>query len=118
MNRTVAATACVSVLVLACVLVGTPGPAAAQGTSSDSAPPSHFLVRIGGSYLFHQHPKDELYIVLEGELAVDFDGGETIVLRKGDSLVARAGRKHRSRSDEGAVALIFKDRACLRDQRE
>jgi mannose-6-phosphate isomerase-like protein (cupin superfamily) len=77
-----------------------------------------FLVRIGGSYLFHQHPKDELYIVLEGELVVDFDDGETIVLRRGDSLVARAGRKHRSRSDEGAVALIFKDRACLRGQRE
>jgi mannose-6-phosphate isomerase-like protein (cupin superfamily) len=67
-----------------------------------------FLVRIAGSYLFHQHPKDELYIVLDGELAVDFDGGETVVLKKGDSLVARAGQKHRSRSDEGAVALIFK----------
>jgi mannose-6-phosphate isomerase-like protein (cupin superfamily) len=77
-----------------------------------------FLVRIGGSYLFHQHPKDELYIVLEGELAVDFDGEGTVVLKKGDSLVAKAGQKHRSRSDEGAVALIFKDRACLRGQRE
>jgi mannose-6-phosphate isomerase-like protein (cupin superfamily) len=73
-----------------------------------------FVVRIEGSYLFHQHPKDELYIALDGELVVDFQDGETVVLKKGDSLVARAGRKHRSRSDAGAVALIFKDRACLR----
>jgi mannose-6-phosphate isomerase-like protein (cupin superfamily) len=75
-----------------------------------------FLVRIEGSYLFHQHPKDELYIVLEGELTVDFEDGEAVVLKKGDCLVAEAGRKHRSRSDEGAVALIFKDRACLRGE--
>ena len=73
-----------------------------------------FLVRIEGSYLFHQHPKDEMYIVLDGEVTVDYDGGETVVLKKGDSLVAEAGRKHRSRSVEGAVALIFKDRTCLR----
>jgi hypothetical protein len=48
MSRTAAVTACISVLVFACVLVGTPGPAAAQGASGKSAPPSHFLVRIGG----------------------------------------------------------------------
>lgn len=67
-----------------------------------------FLVRIEGSYLFHQHHKDEMYLVLEGELAVDYADGTTITLKPWDTLVARAGEKHRSRSDHGAVALIFK----------
>jgi mannose-6-phosphate isomerase-like protein (cupin superfamily) len=73
-----------------------------------------FLVRIEGSYLFHQHPKDEMYLVLEGEVAIDQADGSSVILREGDTTVARAGEKHRSRSDEGAVVLIFKDRACLR----
>ena len=77
-----------------------------------------FVVRIDGSYLFHQHPRDEMYLVLEGELVVDYDDGSSVVLRKGDCWTAEAGVRHRSRSEEGAVALIFKDRAYLRGQRE
>ena len=73
-----------------------------------------FIVRIEGAYLFHQHPKDELYLVLEGELALDYADGASVTLKKGDSVVARAGQRHRSRSDEGATVLIFKDRTCLR----
>jgi mannose-6-phosphate isomerase-like protein (cupin superfamily) len=76
-----------------------------------------FIVRIEGSYLLHQHPKDEMYLVLEGELAVDYADGTSVTLKRGDSLVVRAGVRHRSRSDDGAVALIFKDRACLQGQR-
>ena len=72
-----------------------------------------FLVRIDGSYLFHQHPKDEMYLVLEGELAVDYADGTTVMLGAGDTLVARAGEKHRSRSETEAVALIFKAEDCL-----
>ena len=71
-----------------------------------------YLVRIEGNYLFHQHPKDEMYLVLEGELAIDYgpaveDGG-TVILREGDTLVVRAGEKHRSRSQTGALVLMFK----------
>jgi mannose-6-phosphate isomerase-like protein (cupin superfamily) len=73
-----------------------------------------FIVRIEGSYLLHQHPKDEMYLVLEGVLAVDYADGTSAVLGKGDSLVVRAGVRHRSRSDDGATVLIFKDQACLR----
>jgi mannose-6-phosphate isomerase-like protein (cupin superfamily) len=77
-----------------------------------------FIVRIEGSYLFHQHPRDEMYLVLEGELAVDYDDGSSVTLKKGDCWTAQAGMRHRSRSEEGAVALIFKDRAYLQGQRE
>jgi len=71
-----------------------------------------YLVRIEGNYLFHQHPKDEMYLVLEGEMAVDYDpsaeDGVSVTLSCGESLVVRAGEAHRSRSEAGALVLMFK----------
>jgi mannose-6-phosphate isomerase-like protein (cupin superfamily) len=71
-----------------------------------------YLVRIEGNYLYHQHPKDEMYLVLEGEMAVDFgpagEGGPTTRLSRGEALVVRAGETHRSRSETGALVLMFK----------
>ncbi len=76
-----------------------------------------FLVRIEGAYLFHEHPKDEMYLVLDGELALDYDGGRTVVLNRGDTLVAKAGELHRSRSEKGALVLIFKAMDILSDEK-
>ena len=71
-----------------------------------------YLVRIEGNYLFHQHPKDEMYLVLEGEMAVDYgpavEDGASVTLSKGETLVVHAGDKHRSRSEKGALVLMFK----------
>ena len=47
MNRTTIALACAA-LVLTCLPVGIQNEAAAQGSTLDSAPPSHFLIRFGG----------------------------------------------------------------------
>ncbi len=69
-----------------------------------------YLVHIEGAYLFHHHPRDEMYLVLEGEIAVDYDDGQTVQVGAGESLVVRAGEKHRSRSSEGALVLMFKAR--------
>ncbi len=69
-----------------------------------------YLTRIQGSYLFHQHAKDEMYLVLEGDAAVDYADGVSVTLSQGESLVVRAGEKHRSRSEKGALVLIFKAR--------
>jgi len=69
-----------------------------------------YLTRIQGSYLFHQHAKDEMYLVLEGDVAVDYADGVSVTLSQGESLVVRAGEKHRSRSEKGALVLMFKAR--------
>ncbi len=69
-----------------------------------------YLTRMEGAYLYHQHPKDEMYLVLEGEIAIDYADGPTVVLRAGESLVVRAGERHRSRSESGALVLMFKAR--------
>jgi mannose-6-phosphate isomerase-like protein (cupin superfamily) len=69
-----------------------------------------YLVRIVGTYLFHQHPKDEMYLVLEGEMAIDYTDGASVTLEPMESLVVLAGEKHRSRSEQGALVLMFKAR--------
>ncbi len=69
-----------------------------------------YLTRMKGAYLYHQHPRDEMYLVLEGEIAIDYFEGPTVTLGPGESLVVRAGERHRSRSDSGALVLMFKAR--------
>ncbi len=69
-----------------------------------------YLIRIEGVYLFHQHARDEMYLVTEGEIVVDYDDGSSVTVGQGESLVVRAGKKHRSRSEQGALVLMFKAR--------
>ncbi|MBN1955335.1 MAG: cupin domain-containing protein [Anaerolineae bacterium] len=69
-----------------------------------------YLTRIEGTYLYHQHPKDEMYFVLEGEITIEYDDGATTALGAGESLVVRAGEKHRSCAESSSLVLMFKAR--------
>jgi mannose-6-phosphate isomerase-like protein (cupin superfamily) len=69
-----------------------------------------YLCRFQGTYHFHQHEKDEMYLILEGEAFVEYQGGPTIYLSTGDSLVVSAGEVHRSCTHEEALVLMFKAR--------
>ncbi|MCK4451178.1 MAG: hypothetical protein KAX26_11350 [Anaerolineae bacterium] len=40
-----------------------------------------YLCRFRGVYRFHQHAKDEMYLVLEGEAFVEYQGGPTLPLK-------------------------------------
>jgi mannose-6-phosphate isomerase-like protein (cupin superfamily) len=67
-----------------------------------------YLSRFLGSYKFHQHLNDELYMVMEGEIFIDYFDGPSVPVRKGEVLVVRAGERHRSRADQEALVLMFK----------
>ena len=67
-----------------------------------------YLSRFLGNYRFHQHAKDEMYYVLEGEIFIDYYDGPSVPLRAGESLVLRAGERHRSRAGKEALVLMFK----------
>jgi len=69
-----------------------------------------YMTRIEGTYLFHQHARDEMYMVTEGEIVVDYDDDVSVTVGQGESLVVQAGVKHRSRSEQGALVLMFKAR--------
>ncbi len=67
-----------------------------------------YLSRFLGSYKFHEHTKDELYMVVEGEIVIDYYDGPSVPVRQGEALVLKAGERHRSRSDREALVLLFK----------
>jgi mannose-6-phosphate isomerase-like protein (cupin superfamily) len=67
-----------------------------------------YLSRFKGKYIFHQHDKDEMYVVLEGEVVIEYADGRSATLKPNDALVVEAGAQHRSISDKGALVLMFK----------
>lgn len=53
------------------------------------------LVRVHGDFVWHSHADtDETFIVLEGELAIDFRDGR-VVLKAGDLFVVPKGKEHK-----------------------
>jgi mannose-6-phosphate isomerase-like protein (cupin superfamily) len=67
-----------------------------------------YLSSFLGAYKFHEHAKDEMYFVLEGEMFIDYYDGPSVPVRQGETLVVKAGERHRSRAEKEALVLIFK----------
>ena len=67
-----------------------------------------YLSRFQGTWKFHEHDKDEMYVVLEGEIFIDIYDGLSIPVRQGETLVVKAGERHRSRAEEDSLVLMFK----------
>jgi mannose-6-phosphate isomerase-like protein (cupin superfamily) len=65
-----------------------------------------------GQYRWHFHPdKDELFLVVAGELCIEFEYGAKIVLRPWQSLVVPAGAVHRTLAVGRTVNVTF-ERQC------
>jgi mannose-6-phosphate isomerase-like protein (cupin superfamily) len=67
-----------------------------------------YLSRFMGTYKFHEHAKDEMYVVWEGEIFIDYFDGPSVPVRQGETLVVRAGERHRSRAAKESLVLMFK----------
>ena len=53
------------------------------------------LVRVEGDFIWHSHEHtDETFLVLDGELAIDFRDGR-VVLKAGDMFVVPKGKEHK-----------------------
>jgi mannose-6-phosphate isomerase-like protein (cupin superfamily) len=66
------------------------------------------VMRINGRYQLHSHTKDEMFIVLEGEVTIQYKKAAPVTLAKGESTVVKAYTEHSSGSEEGALVLMFK----------
>ncbi len=61
-----------------------------------------------GDYVWHFHPdSDELFIVLEGELLIDFKDRGTEAVKPNDSLLIPRGAIHRTRANVRTVNLCM-----------
>lgn len=68
------------------------------------------VVRLGileGEYHFHKHDEeDECFIVLEGELLLDIEGGETVRLGRHLGYTVPKGVVHRTRAPTKTIVLM------------
>ncbi len=59
-----------------------------------------------GEYRWHQHPdSDELFLVVSGELRIDFESDEQVTLTEWQCVVVPAGTVHRTRAIGRVVNL-------------
>lgn len=67
----------------------------------------HLAVLIG-VYPWHFHPaSDELFMILEGELLIDFQDRDTVILKPNDIFTIPAGVIHRTRALQRTVNICF-----------
>lgn len=69
-----------------------------------------YLSRFHGSYTFHSHDRDEMYLVLKGEIFIEYEDGQQVQLGPHESLVVEAGEIHRSGARQDSLVLMFKAR--------
>ena len=68
------------------------------------------VVRIQGDFVWHDHPDtDETFLVLEGELRIDFRDGE-VLLRAGDQYVVPAGKEHKPYAEDEVKMMLIEPR--------
>jgi mannose-6-phosphate isomerase-like protein (cupin superfamily) len=66
-----------------------------------------------GEYRWHRHPdSDELFLVVEGRLQIDFAGRETVELAPWQFIVVPAGTVHRTRAIGRTVNLTFEQQGA------
>ncbi len=67
------------------------------------------LVRVEGEFIWHKHDDtDELFLVLEGELEMEFRD-RIVVLAPGELIVVPRGTEHRPCARKGEVKLLLMD---------
>ena len=68
------------------------------------------VVRIAGDFVWHQHADtDETFIVLDGELRIDFRDG-SVKLSKGEMFVVPKGVEHKPYAEREVKVLLIEPR--------
>jgi mannose-6-phosphate isomerase-like protein (cupin superfamily) len=71
------------------------------------------VVRIEGDFIWHDHPEtDEAFLVLEGELRIDFRDG-AVLLRSGELFVVPKGVEHKPFAAREVKLLLIEPRGIL-----
>jgi len=66
------------------------------------------VARLRGEYHWHVHPEsDDFFLVLEGQLEIDLEGGQTVALSAGQLYIVPRGVRHRPRAMGEAQILLI-----------
>ncbi|MBE7381178.1 MAG: cupin domain-containing protein [Leptolyngbya sp. SIO1E4] len=76
------------------------------------------LVKIEGDFVWHDHPDtDETFIVLEGNLRIDFRDGQ-VHLKPGEMYVVPKGVEHKPFAENEVKMLLIEPRGVLNTGKE
>ncbi len=65
------------------------------------------LVRVEGDFVWHSHPEtDETFLVIDGELVIDFRDG-SVTLGRGEMYVVPKGKEHKPRAARECRILLI-----------
>ncbi len=71
------------------------------------------LVKIQGEFVWHDHPDtDEVFIVLEGNMRIEFED-QTIELSEGEMLVVPKGVRHKPVADSECKVMLVEPRGVV-----
>ncbi len=71
------------------------------------------LVRLAGDFVWHDHKDtDETFIVIDGELRIDFRDG-AVTLSKGEMFVVPKGVEHKPFAEKEVKLLLIEPRGVL-----
>ena len=75
------------------------------------------VVRLGvidGDFHWHKHDdQDEFFLVLEGQLLIDIEGGDTVTLDPHQAFTVSRGVVHRTRAPQRAVVLMIESKGIV-----
>jgi mannose-6-phosphate isomerase-like protein (cupin superfamily) len=71
------------------------------------------LAKLKGEFVWHHHDdEDELFLVLDGRLTIQFRDGD-VLLEQGDCLIIPRGVEHRPVAEEEVSILLFEPAGTL-----
>lgn len=77
-----------------------------------------YVLNFKGDFPFHQHTKDELYLVLEGEIRLRFLNAPEVILKKDDCTVVPAYTSHSCGAEKDALVLMVKPKGMFAKENE
>jgi len=72
------------------------------------------LVKIQGEFVWHQHDEtDEVFLVMAGQLRIQLQDGDDVVLNPGELFVVPQGVRHRPVADAEAHLVLLEPHATV-----
>ncbi|WP_439103596.1 cupin domain-containing protein [Celeribacter marinus] len=66
------------------------------------------VVKFQGEFPFHMHETtDDFFLVLEGEMIMEYEGADPVTVRAGELVIVPKGQVHRPRADTEVKVLLI-----------